>query len=401
MLKRQSQWLVIGLSEGKSPAARRRVLSYKQTAIAVLLLAAFPLLLTQCISPSIEDPFSYPFIKLTHIGRLEGKPFSNYRAFYVLSEDFEPVIHTPEDADEMRTILRFASDLSEKNGVPWTHFVDVNTLAPAFISDDPGLKLRTTQMIEDLAQMTGRGDDCELHLHGGMDSRLIDYMRAKERLKIKLEGIETAHVSRQRKSFFFNSFNRDGYRNTVASLTYGKRLLEDSLYGGKPSVLGFRPGGWDHGGNAEETFIYFNALSDAGLAFNSGLSSGVFGGKDWRVGNKPGRNLAAVRVGANTIFEISPTSGPGGYVNPMLDADLTKLADSPKDEIRVIVSVFHLSQLQKSAVETDESISGPHLEDMRQRLERHFAMVRDLHEKGVLYPITLRELYALMTANGS
>src|SRR5262249_30226404 len=147
---------------------------------------------------------------------------------------------------------------------------------------------------------------------------------------------------------FFNSFYRQGYRNMVASLTYGKRLLETSIYDGQKPILAFRPGGWDHGSSDLDTLLYFHALRDAGLIANSGLSSGEFGSQNWRIGNDPGRNLATVSAGEKTVLEVSPTAGPGGYVNPVLPSDLAKLANSVKDEMPVIVAVYHLGALQRA-----------------------------------------------------
>ena len=91
----------------------------------------------------------------------------------------------------------------------------------------------------------------------------------------------------------------------MTSLIYGKHFLEGILYDGKKEVIAFRPGGWDHGSSSQDTFLYFNALSESGLLANSGLATGEFGTQNWRVGNAPGHNLALVKVGERSITEIS------------------------------------------------------------------------------------------------
>ena len=365
---------------------------------SLFLIALTFLQMAGCSKQTAENPFSYPFIRPLHLKREAGKPYSEYRAFYVLTEDFEPAVESASDLDGIREVLKFASDLSSQYNIPWTHFVDVNALGPAFLSDDQQLKQRCQAMIADLARMTDAGDDCELHLHGPMSRELLDYVRADEKLHINQSGIDEARSYRQRKSFFFQSFHLQGYRQLVSSLSYGKKLLERCIYDGKKQVLAFRPGGWDHGSSAEDTLVYFLALSAAGLTANSGLSTGNFGDPNWRVGNDPGHNLATVLAGEELLFEVSPTAGPGGYVNPVLPSDLNKLSRSINDEMVVIVVVYHLAALQRSTRAPDDlNRSEADLQKEREALEMHFKTVADLTAAKVLYPVTLRELLATIS----
>ena len=245
--------------------------------------------------------------------------------------------------------------------------------------------------------MAEAGDDCELHLHGPLNRELLDQLRSKEKQHIK-GSEETVERYRQRRSFFYQSFYREGYRELVASLTYGKRFLEDSLYGGMKQVLAFRPGGWDHGSTSADTLLYFQALSDSGLIANSGLSTGDFGGKNWRVGNDPGRNIATVAIADKSVFEVSPTAGPGGYINPVLPNDLAKLAASVKDEMAVIVSVYHLGALQPADGSSSKAARPQNeIQTEREALEQHFKTVANLAEQKILYPITLRDLLAIIS----
>lgn len=344
-----------------------------------------------------ENPFTYPFVKEFHLKRRADKSYGAYKAFYLLTEDFEPRVDSASDLDNIRDVLKFASGLSSKHGVPWTHFVDGNTLAPAFLSSDPAVKKQCRALIEDLASMIDRGDDGELHLHGLLDPALMDYLKSEEKIHIKELGIAEAQTYRQRKSFFFQSFYRRGYREMVASLTYGKRLLEKSLYSGKKQVLAFRPGGWDHGATSQDTLFYFYALYDAGLIANSGLSTGTFGGADFRVGNDPGHNVATVLGGEQRLLEVSPTAGPGGYVNPVLPHDLNKLSNSAPDEMPIIVAVYHLGSLQKGNGDPDNPAkSDAQLQTERDTLEKHFKTVAELAAAKIIYPITLRDLLAIL-----
>ncbi|MEN3335173.1 MAG: hypothetical protein V7641_4538 [Blastocatellia bacterium] len=361
-------------------------------------------LLLACWKPSAENPFTYPFIKELHLERPADTAYGEYKALYLLTEDFEPIVSTTADIDEMRAALRFAAELSARYQIPWTHFVDVNTLAPAFIGDDAAIRQRSRDMMDDLKGMIRRGDDCQLHLHGAIDERLLASMRQTEKLHSKSSGIETTQPYRQRRSFFFNAFYAEGYRNLVVSLTYGKRLLEKSLYDDKQAVLAFRPGGWDHGSSIQDTRLYYAALMAAGLVANSGLSTGQFTSANWRVGNDVGRNLAVVTVDGQSITEVSPTAAPSWYVNPVVSQNIKELAESAtkKNEMPVIVSVYHLGALQKttgSSGDDDQPATSRQeagIQEQREALDRHFQLLAELRDQKIVYPITLRELLALI-----
>jgi hypothetical protein len=359
---------------------------------SVLLLAGVFVLLSACSKTNIETPFDYPFIRPLHVKRAPGKPYNEYKALYLLTEDFEPRVESPEDIDRIREVLQLANDLSAKYKVPWTHFIEANGLAAAFTSEDARLKEKCREMIADLKRMTSAGDDCQLHLHGPLKGELLEFLRSEEKLRVRPSGAKNLQGYRQRRSFFFHSFYVEGYRELVVSLTYGKRLLEKAIYDGTPNVVAFRAGGWDHGSSAQDTFLYFNALVESGLVANSGLVTGQFGTQNWRVGNDPGHNLAKVAIDSDSITEISPTAGPGGYVNPVLPSNLVKLATSLSDEVPVIVSVYHLGSLQPESTEP-----SPRIQEERVALEKHFETVADLVAKKVLYPVTLRRMLELLS----
>lgn len=369
--------------------------------LLLTLAAILTLLTTGCSKRKREQPFDYDFIKQIRIPKESGKPYSDYKAFYLLTEDFEPQVDSAADIDRMRKVIAIAADFSNRYSVHWTHFVDANTLAPALIGTDDAAKRECEAMIQDVKQLIKAGDDCELHIHGSLRPQLIELMKSSEgKQKLHLSELKSELPYRQRHSFFYYAFYREGYRQLVQSLVYGKQLLDTTLYDGKPEVRAFRPGGWDHGSTYEDTMIYYSALADAGLEANSGLSEGVFGSLDFSVGNKPGFNLAAVQPEDKRVLEISPTTGPGGYVNPILPQNLEKLATSaPGNEMPVIVSVYHLSALQGSSGGSDESSTGSaNIAEETKTLEKHFQTVADLYAKKVLYPVTLRQLLDIIAA---
>lgn len=362
-------------------------------------------LLAGCSRSGTETPFTYPFIKELHLERTAA-PWHDYQALYVLTEDFEPTVDSADDIEQMRDGLRFAAELSAKYQIPWTHFVDVNTLAPAFIAEDAAVRRAGQEMIGDLRRMIAQGDDCELHLHGALDERLLASLRQSDKLHAKVSGIEKAQPYRQRHSFFFNAFYAQGYRNLVISLTYGKRLLEKSLYDNKQAVVAFRPGGWDHGSSMEDTRLYYTALLAAGLRANSGLSTGNFAATNWRVGNDTGHNLATITLDDKSVIEVSPTAAPGWYVNPVVSQNIRQLAEAAaknRSNVPVIVSVYHLGALQKIGEPADADDPSPNSgqaadrQQQRAALERHFQLLSDLRAKKIIYPITLRELLTFLS----
>ncbi|MFL6213287.1 MAG: hypothetical protein ACJ74J_05260 [Blastocatellia bacterium] len=376
-----------------------RLLCYRLLSILAIAL------LTACSKPAAENPFTYPFITELRLERTANADYSEYKALYLLTEDFEPQVGSVADVEAMREGLRFAAELSARYQIPWTHFVDVNTLAPAFIGQDAALTEHTREMIADLKAMIAKGDDAELHLHGTMDEELIAALKRGEKLHAKASCAGKLKSYRQRNSFFFNAFYSQGYRNMVVSLRYGRRLLEKNLYDDKQKVLAFRPGGWDHGSSMEDTRLYYSALIAAGLVANSGLSTGNFSTANWRVGNDTGHNLATVDIDYKTITEVSPTAAPGWYVNPVTSPDLRKLIQSSaarKNEWPVIVSVYHLGALQKTSTRSDDneqSLAASAEMDIQQQraaLERHFQLLAELRAQKIIYPITLRALLALI-----
>jgi hypothetical protein len=376
----------------------RTPIGYRKYLLVLLALLFGP----SCSRHKVENPFAYKFIEPFHIQTRAVSSHYDYRAFYLLTEDFEAPLASVADVDRMREHLRFARDLSAKYKIRWTHFVDVNMLAPAVVPADDLLNQSCQELVADLKNAVIEGDDCQLHLHGAMNPKLFEVLKGQEKLRLSAQGLGSLEPYRQRKSFFFNAFYREAYRNLVSSLSYGKRFLEKSIYQGNGEILAFRPGGWDHGNSEQDTLLYYNALSDSGLSASSGLSTGNFGTSIWRVGNDPGHNIARIKLKNQSVYEVSPTAEPGGYINPAMSYDLARMAAAvKKDEMPVIMSVYHLCNLHESredsgSLEPDPKALAVQGNKAREGLESHFKMVADLAAKKILYPITLRELLSII-----
>src|SRR5262249_27539892 len=125
--------------------------------LAVLLAAG--LLMSACSKNSPESPFKYPFVHELHLRALPGQAYTGYAAFYLLTEDFEPVVRSTADIDQMRQGFAFVEELSSTYNIRWTHFVDLNSLAPAVASEDEQIKEGCLDMNRGLERaVQGRGD---------------------------------------------------------------------------------------------------------------------------------------------------------------------------------------------------------------------------------------------------
>ena len=361
-------------------------------------------------SPQAEDPFTYPFVRQTHVKRTPGAPYSRYKALYLVTEDFEPEEKSAEEIREISGILRFSSDLGARYGVPWTHFVLASSLAPAFVSKDADTRAAGADLVEAMRSALRGGDDCELHVHHAPDAEFMEYLKTSgiapketdERLRVRDSFLRDLPGYRQRKSFFFSAFDLAGYKELVYRLVCGKRFLERALYDDREQVTAFRPGAFDAGSTEDDVYVFYTALKAAGFAANSGLTAGTIGTPGFHVGNSPGKNVADVASGDGSIFEISPTSCPGGAINPVVSEDYEALANAgAPDEIPVIVSVFHLNHLQRGYVYNrdagDPEQQRAKVDETRERLEAHFREVAALRDRKVLYPVTIRELMGILS----
>ena len=75
----------------------------------IFLIALFFLLVNACSKPAHEDPFNYPFIKRLHLKRQPGAAYAGYKAFYLVTEDFEPLVESSSQIDSIKEVLKFAS----------------------------------------------------------------------------------------------------------------------------------------------------------------------------------------------------------------------------------------------------------------------------------------------------
>lgn len=354
-----------------------------------------------------QDPFKYPYIKTFHIQRNKDKPYSKYKAFYLITEDLEFGLQNKEQAENCLKALAIASSLSKQYGIHWTHFVDVNKLKGLVVLSDNQVTEQTKKAVASLSEMVNLGDDVEEHLHRPMDEEMLATLKKEHFLDIDPDELKAILPYKQSKNFFFRVALEPAYKDLVENLIYGKQLLEKTFYNDKQKILAFRPGGWDHGENQQETLIYFNALLKAGLQASSGLASGTYRTADWKVGTVPKQNLVSVSLSKGQILEFSPNTGEGGFFNPRTKKDLDRVVSSIStmdDEIPVIISVDHLNdyydprEYEKGL--TPEQISKQ-TENRFKVLTEHFKSVADYHSKEVLYPITLRGLLSIIDNNST
>jgi hypothetical protein len=351
------------------------------------------------------DPYKYPYVKTFHIKRVKDKPYSKYKAFYLITEDLEFGLHHKEQAENCLKGLAIASSLSKQYGIHWTHFLDVNKLKGLVVTTDSEVTEQTKKAVAMLSEMVNSGDDIEEHLHRPMDEEMLQTLKAEHPINIDLDELKTILPYRQSKNFFFRTALEPAYKDLVENFLYGKELLEKTFYSNGQKVLAFRPGGWDHGENQDETLIYFGALQKAGLRASSGLASGTYRTANWKVGAVPRQNLVTINLDKGQILELSPNTGEGGFFNPRTKKDLEKIIASIStidDEIPVIVSVDHLNDYYDPR-EYEKGLTPQQIaketEHRFELLTEHFKTVADYRSKEILYPITLRELVSIIDGN--
>jgi hypothetical protein len=109
----------------------------------------------------------------------------------------------------------------------------------------------------------------------------------------------------KRASFFYDIVHRQGMdlQGWLFRLLefYNSFLSEAGIE--PPRSLTFRAGGWDHGATSEENRRYISAVSDAGFAYDTSATRGVFGTKSFHVGSPFGSNVFRL---TSTLVEVAP-----------------------------------------------------------------------------------------------
>jgi hypothetical protein len=109
----------------------------------------------------------------------------------------------------------------------------------------------------------------------------------------------------KRASFFYDVVRRHriDLREWFSELLahYDQFLEEAGLP--RPERTAFRAGGWDHGATREESSLYIDAVCDAEFAYDSSVTGGNFGTKDFRIGAPFGMNTFVLTP---TLTEVAP-----------------------------------------------------------------------------------------------
>lgn len=109
----------------------------------------------------------------------------------------------------------------------------------------------------------------------------------------------------KRASFFYDVVHRHRLNVTdwVRSLLGHYQTFLTTAGIVQPTSLAFRAGGWDHGATLNERVQYIQALSNAGIRYDSSVSRGDFGTRGFRVGAPFGSNVFALTT---SLIEVAP-----------------------------------------------------------------------------------------------
>ncbi len=133
----------------------------------------------------------------------------------------------------------------------------------------------------------------------------------------------------KRTSMFYDvvRLNNLPFSEWLSSLDAEDSRLHDDAGIPRPAQRAFRPGGWDHGSEAEEIRAYVAALASAGFRFDSSATAGVYGTPTWRVGAEFGQNVFSL---GDDMVEVAASSwlncghGPRSARTAMLVARLLR-----------------------------------------------------------------------------
>jgi hypothetical protein len=160
------------------------------------------------------------------------------------------------------------------------------------------------------------------HRQPGQYRELLDAMRMLNRIGAEIyphnHGVFDAHTGEQaevrpqrirgytkRASFFYDVVRRhrlDLQEWLGLLLAHYDEFLKQADIP-RPERLAFRAGGWDHGATPEENSLYIEAVCKAGFAYDSSVTRGTFGAREFRIGAPFGSNIFALRP---TLTEVAP-----------------------------------------------------------------------------------------------
>jgi hypothetical protein len=208
------------------------------------------------------------------------------------------------------------------------------------------------------------------HNHGVFDSRTGRQAESRPQ-----------HVSgyRKRASFFYDVVHRHGadLEEWIGQLLdHYDHFLEDAEIP-RPERLAFRAGGWDHGATREENAVYISALRNAGFAFDSSVTSGTFGTKDFHIGAPFGSNVFVLKP---PLIEVAPCWSYDCGVNPISGGSLASfgsLAGQPQVWARrrragAFVVVLHFDHLFRPSHGDRRRLSAT---TINRRVDRFFGLM--------------------------
>jgi hypothetical protein len=215
------------------------------------------------------------------------------------------------------------------------------------------------------------------HNHGVFDSRTGRQAESRPQ-----------HVPdyRKRASFFYDVVHRHGAdlgEWLGRLLGHYAQFLEDAEIL-RPERLAFRAGGWDHGATREENALFIDAVCDAGFAYDSSVSSGNFGTKDFRIGASFGSNIFTLKP---SLIEVAPCwsydCGAGSMSRASIGS-LGRLVGQPEMWARrrqagAFVVVLHFDHLFRPSQSGGRGISAS---TVNRRVDRFFGLMHRL--KGLL-----------------
>jgi hypothetical protein len=229
---------------------------------------------------------------------------------------------------------------------------------------------RYREFLEAAKMLNRSGAEFYPHNHGVFDAR------TGEQVEVRPQHIPSYT---KRASFFYDVVRRhrldlqDWFKRLLTH--YDEFLTQANIP--KPKRMAFRAGGWDHGATREENSVYIDAVCDAGFAYDSSVTRGTFGTKDYRLGAPFGSNIFELK---GSLTEVAPCwsydCGMDAVSRTSLGA-LRQLVGQPQVWVSrrprgAFVVVLHFDHLFRP---DSRMGSGPSLSTVNRRVDRIFKVM--------------------------
>jgi hypothetical protein len=296
---------------------------------------------------------------------LAGSPIDARERNLLLTIDFEAFNHEGPFELWLKALERWSLQ-SMKRG--WGFSV--------FLALEDVLQLRHDRVdryrafLDGMRAMVRSGAAIYPHNHGIFDSRTGRQARSRPQ-----------HVRgyRKRASFFYDVVHRHGANlgEWLGQLLDHYDQFVDDAEIPRPERLAFRAGGWDHGATREESALYIDAVCDAGFAYDSSVSSGNFGTKDFRIGASFGSNIFMLKP---SLIEVAPCWSYDCGASPVAResvGSLRRLAGQPQVWARprragAFVVVLHFDHLFRPSHGDGQGLSAS---TINRRVDRFFGLM--------------------------